>query len=74
MEGTYDSEVDAAYLRLVPELMPGASKWQVRVRDDHIRGDVVLDLDENGQLLGIEVLDASQVLRPETISALSKIA
>jgi uncharacterized protein YuzE len=54
---TYDDEADALYIYLVDEIPPGAAVRQLR------RGHgVLVDLDASGQVLGIEVLDASMAL------------
>jgi uncharacterized protein YuzE len=73
MEGTYDPEIDAAYLWLIPKLEPGSSKRQV-VATRELAGELVFDLDEDGRVLAIEVLDATAVLRPETIAQLRRLA
>jgi uncharacterized protein YuzE len=63
MRVTYDPAADAAYVYLVDRIAPGEAKRQVMALD----GSVVLDLDSEGRLLGVEVLAAKQLLRPETI-------
>jgi uncharacterized protein YuzE len=73
VDGTYDPEVDAAYLRLIPTLEAGSSKRQVVARTDDLAGEFVFDVDENGRIIGIEVLDAAAVLRPETIAQLQRL-
>jgi uncharacterized protein YuzE len=72
VDGTYDPEVDAAYLRLIPTLEAGSSKRQVVARTD-LAGEFVFDVDEDGRIIGIEVLDATAVLRPETIAQLQRL-
>ncbi|HEX6348614.1 MAG TPA: DUF2283 domain-containing protein [Candidatus Dormibacteraeota bacterium] len=64
---TYDSEADAGYVALV-RIAPGDAVRQqaVRVAD---RGELVLDFDTDGRLLGIEVLGATAIMRPEVIAA-----
>ena len=73
MDGTYDPEVDAAYLRLIPTLEAGSSKPQVVARTDDLSGEFVFDVDEEGRIIGIQVLDAAAVLRPETIAQLQRL-
>ncbi|MDP8910834.1 MAG: DUF2283 domain-containing protein [Actinomycetota bacterium] len=68
MRATYDEETDGAYIYL-RAIGPGEAVQQVLVEDDRLRGDVILDLDRDGKLLGIEVLGArsllpTNVLRP----------
>ena len=54
-----DRKHDLAYIRIRPELrdQPGAVKRSKRVTED-----IVLDLDADGQLVGIELLNASSCL------------
>lgn len=54
----YDREVDALYIRL-REVRPADSI-------DVVAG-VTVDLDENGQIVGIEVLDAAERLGLESL-------
>ena len=51
----YDAEVDALYLEF-RQLESGAA--EARALSD----DIVADYDSNGRLVGLEILDASQVL------------
>lgn len=55
MRYTYDDEADALYIRLVEE----ADRARSIVVDD----DRVVDLDESGRAVGIEVLGASEGVR-----------
>lgn len=73
VDGTYDPEVDAAYLRLIPTVEAGSSKRQVVARTDDLAGELVFDVDEGGRIIGIEVLSATAVLRPETIARLQRL-
>lgn len=60
MRTTFDAEVDASYITLVPEIEPGRS-----VRNETVEttgGTVVLDFDQTGVLLGVEVLGATTLL------------
>ena len=59
---TYDRYVDASYVYLVPGALPGHPVRQVPAVDG-----VSFDLDASGRIVGIEVLDATRLLRPETI-------
>lgn len=59
----YDPAADAAYVYLVDRIQPGEAKTQIVVLD----GGVVLDLDAEGRLLGVEVVHAKRLLRPETL-------
>ncbi|MFB6890050.1 DUF2283 domain-containing protein [Kitasatospora sp. NPDC056327] len=61
MHVTHDPEAPAAYLRLVP-IAPGAAVRQLLVEDT--TGDLVLDFDAEGRLLGIELLAPEHQLHP----------
>jgi uncharacterized protein YuzE len=71
MRVTYDKEGDAAYIYLTP-IPPGAA-----VRQEHVtgeaKGELILDFDRVGRLLGIEVLGASRYLPPSVIAAAESI-
>ncbi|MEG3862840.1 DUF2283 domain-containing protein [Microcoleus sp. herbarium12] len=54
MKISYDSEVDAVYIRLVE------GKHQCRTLQ--LTDEIALNIGENELLVGIEVLDATQVL------------
>ncbi|MFG6195936.1 DUF2283 domain-containing protein [Nonomuraea sp. JJY05] len=64
----HDDENDVAYIYLVDRIGPGEAARQVVVEADGVPGEVILDLDEHGVLLGLEILGASHVLRPETLA------
>jgi uncharacterized protein YuzE len=69
MEGTFDAEVDMAYLR-VGERQEGASKKQVVLSSDEFPGVVVADLDADGRILGFEIFDAGSRLPLELLDRL----
>lgn len=58
---TYDSQVDAAYVYLV-QIHPGGVEKTVQATSD-----VLLDFNKYGQLIGIEVLNASKTLPEELL-------
>ncbi|MEV7610464.1 DUF2283 domain-containing protein [Microbacterium sp. NPDC089320] len=65
-ESRYDPEVDAAYVTVGPPIADGGVARTVPVDlPDDISGELFLDFDRDGRLLGIEVLGASRLLRPE---------
>ncbi|GAB3162739.1 DUF2283 domain-containing protein [Microbispora hainanensis] len=64
----HDRENNVAYIYLVDEIGEGEAVTQIEVEDDDLRGEIVLDLDREGRLLGIEVLGASRILRPEVLA------
>jgi len=64
---TYDPEVDAAYATIGRPIRPGEAARQVPVAlPEGISGELILDFDCDGHLLGVEILGASELLlRPE---------
>jgi uncharacterized protein YuzE len=50
-----DLEVDAAYIEFA-ETRPGAACTQIVVEYARLRGEIALDLDVAGNLLGIELI------------------
>ncbi|MFD0888139.1 DUF2283 domain-containing protein [Streptosporangium algeriense] len=68
MRVEHDTDNDVAYVYLVEEIAPGEAKTQILVEHPALRGEVILDLDEYGRLLGVEVIGASAVLSPETLA------
>lgn len=57
MKTVYDSEADALYLRSTDAPI---------IESEEIRPGLVLDFDQNGKIVGVEILDASQHLAPGT--------
>jgi len=69
MRITYDQTVDAAYIALVDEIADGAVTQQLHsLATPGELGEVTLDFDENGRLLGVEVLGATNVLPKEVLA------
>jgi uncharacterized protein YuzE len=64
----YDPIADAAYIDVVDHVDYGEAVVQIEVEDPDLKGGIILDLDERGFLLGVEILGARKVLRPETLS------
>ena len=62
MHITYDSKADALYIRL---------KEGKFSKNKEVEPGIVLDLGANDQLLGIEILDASEKLSMSDISKVS---
>ncbi len=69
MHFTYDAAANAAYLSLVENVDAGESVSQVVVEDPRLRGEIILDLDKAGFLLGVEVLGATDLLRSDTLTS-----
>ncbi|MEV7618917.1 DUF2283 domain-containing protein [Microbacterium sp. NPDC089321] len=68
---TFDAEADAAYITLVPAIESGRS-----ARDEVVEtagGTVVLDFDQAGMLLGVEVLGAMKLLHRELVAGAERI-
>lgn len=61
MRITYDPTADAAYVYLV-EIPAGGVAQTVPLDPREVDGQINLDIDADGRLLGIEVLDASRLL------------
>jgi uncharacterized protein YuzE len=70
MKITYDPEADAAYLQLV-ERVDGeiAETLPVEELDESRAGGFIFDFDDDGRLLGIEVLGARRALRQATLAS-----
>jgi YD repeat-containing protein len=62
----YDKQVDAAYLSIIPTA-PGLAKKTYACDPDEVGGQIQLDFDAEGRLIGIEVLDASHLLPKEVL-------
>ncbi len=62
MKFEYDKEVDAAYIYLEYPIKDGEAKKTIELNEN-----IILDFDEKGRLLGVEILDASKVLKKETL-------
>lgn len=65
MRVTFDRSANAAYIYL-SDAVPGDAVRQHVVDESHTRGQIVLDFDARGRLIGLDVLDATQAL-PEDL-------
>lgn len=65
MRATYDTEANAAYVSFQP-IEPGQAVEQVVL--GRPQGDVVLDFDGQGRLLGVEVVGARELLSPQVLA------
>ena len=66
MKVTYDRSVDAAYIYLADDIGEGCVKKTYACDPDEVGGVINLDFDEDGRMVGVEVLGASHHL-PKTI-------
>ncbi|NJP94149.1 DUF2283 domain-containing protein [Nonomuraea sp. FMUSA5-5] len=64
----YGEENDVAYIYLADHIGKGEAVRQVVVDDDGLRGEVIIDVDRDGKVLGVEIVGATHVLRPETLA------
>nr|MBI4157087.1 DUF2283 domain-containing protein [Candidatus Woesearchaeota archaeon] len=62
MKFEYDKEVDAAYIYLEYPIKDGEVKKTIELNED-----IIVDFDEKGKLLGVEILNASKVLNKKTL-------
>ena len=62
MKVTYDRSVDAAYIYLSEDIRDGYIKKTYLCDPDEVGGMINIDFDEDGRILGMEVLDASHHL------------
>ncbi len=71
---SYDSETGSAYVSLIPQDSDFIPRTAVTLEDVEALGEagpeIVLDLDEEGRLVGLEILSPELLLRRETIATL----
>ena len=65
---SYDSAANAAYIQLVDEIPAGGVTRTVCIDPREIPGMVNIDLDDEGRIVGLEVLDASRLLPPDLLT------
>jgi uncharacterized protein YuzE len=70
MRVTFDTVADMGYIYLVDEIQPGQAVRQVIAGEDEA---FVLDLDEQGRLLGVEVFGAGNRLPPALLAIAERI-
>jgi len=74
MRVTYDAVADAAYIALAGRIGDGEVASQIHsLLTPGDRGEVALDFDADGRLLGIEVLRASAVLPAAVLAEAERI-
>ena len=62
MKFEYDKDVDAAYIYLEYPIKEGEAKKTIELNED-----IIVDFNEEGKLLGVEILNASKVLNKKTL-------
>lgn len=67
MKITYDKSVEAVYIQLADEIEPGGVKKTYPCDPIEVKGMINLDFDEEGRLVGIEVLGAKNKLPKELL-------
>jgi uncharacterized protein YuzE len=66
---TYDPEARAAYVCLVNPVRAGRSAHQ----EAALGGNVIIDLDDRGRIIGFEILDTRRLLRAETVASARRL-
>lgn len=67
MRLSYDRQQDVAYLSLCEQVSAPDVARRISLDPWIMDGPVTLDLDEGGRLVGVEVCEASVLLRPEIL-------
>jgi uncharacterized protein YuzE len=62
MKFGYDKDVDAAYIYLEHPIKKGQVKKTIELNDN-----IILDFDADEKLLGVEILEASTVIRKKAL-------
>ena len=62
MKLEYDKEVDAAYIYIEYPIKEGEAKKTIELNEN-----IILDFDNTGKLLGVEILDASKILNKKVL-------
>ena len=68
MRKTFDPEADAAYVDIADAIASGPAVENVVVEREG-KGDIVLDFDANGRLLGVEIIGAKALLDQKILAA-----
>lgn len=62
MEIEYDKEADAAYIYVEYPIKKGEAKKTIELNEN-----IILDFNEKGKLLGVEILNASKILNKKVL-------
>lgn len=68
----FDSSANAAYLSIESHIPAGSAVENVVVGRNG-QGDIVLDFDAGGRLLGVEVIGATELLSQAVLAAADRI-
>ena len=69
---TYDAEANAAYISVSDEIPAGAASEQIHsITPPSGRGEIVLDFDDAGRLLGVEILGARELIDAAVLGSAS---
>lgn len=69
---TYDPDADASYIYVASDQAKGDAVRQQHVHCDGSDGQIILDYDRDGRLLGIELLGASSLLQASALSPIEQ--
>ena len=73
MKITYDPSVDAAYIYLADAIEPGGVKKTYMCDPEEVGTMVNLDFDDDGRIVGVEVLSASTHLPKAALKSAKRI-
>ena len=74
MQITYDPQADAAYVQIASSIAAGQATHQLHsIQTPGGNGEITLDFDDAGHLLGVEILFASSVLSEEVLATARKL-
>jgi uncharacterized protein YuzE len=68
MRMTYDPEADAAYIYVVDKIAPGEAKITRTMDNKKINGTIAIDFNEDGKLLGIEIIPGANLLSKKVLA------
>ena len=63
MKFEYDKEADAAYIYIEYPIKEGEAKKTIELNEN-----IILDFNNKGKLLGVEILDATKVLNKKVLN------
>lgn len=72
MRVTYDKQANAAYIYIASEILPGSIQETYTCNPVEVGGEINLDFDNQGKLVGIEILNADKKLPMEVLEIAEK--